>query len=124
LKVVENEIFTSYKNFIKEWKCTLCDFPFFYFIWMVQKMDSNISIFAPKTDRIKRCNYKTNGGLMLINDLAKDWNGLLIKNRLANYTIHNYNDVSISFGDILKQVDNVDMKIVDQYLLKKIQKFH
>jgi hypothetical protein len=38
---------------------------------MVQKMDSNISIFAPKTDRIKRCNYKTNGGLMLINDLAK-----------------------------------------------------
>jgi hypothetical protein len=61
---------------------------------------------------------------MLINDLAKDWNGLLIKNRLANYTIHNYNDVSISFGDILKQVDNVDMKIVDQYLLKKIQNFH
>jgi hypothetical protein len=43
----------------------------------------------------------------------------LDKNRLANYTIHNYNDVSISFGDILKQVDNVDMKIVDQYLLKK-----
>jgi hypothetical protein len=74
LKVVENEIL-SYKNLYKkkEWKCTLCDFPFFYFIWkwMVQKMDSNISIFAPKTDRIKRCNYKTNGGLMLINDLAK-----------------------------------------------------
>jgi hypothetical protein len=42
-------------------------------------MDSNISIFAPKTDRIKRCNYKTNGGLMLINDLAKDWNGPLDK---------------------------------------------
>jgi hypothetical protein len=32
-------------------------------------------------------------------------------------------DVSISFGDILKQVDNVDMKIVDQYLLKKNTKF-
>jgi hypothetical protein len=47
----------------------------------------------------------------------------LDKNRLANYTIYNYNDVSISFGDILKQVDNVDMKIVDQYLLKKNTKF-
>jgi hypothetical protein len=72
LKVVENEILhpiTTYNK--KEQKCT--DFPFFYFIWkwMVKKMDSNISIFAPKTDRIKRCNYKTNGGLMLINDLAK-----------------------------------------------------
>jgi hypothetical protein len=90
---------------------------------MVQKMDSNISIFAPKTDRIKRCNYKTNGGLMLINDLAKTEMDSLDKNRLTNYTIHNYNDVSISFGDILKQVDNVDMKIVDQYLLKKNTKF-
>jgi phage antirepressor YoqD-like protein len=89
---------------------------------MVQKMDSNISIFAPKTDRIK-CNYKTNG-LMLINDLAKTEMDSLdkIDSQIIQYIY--YNDVSISFGDILKQVDNVDMKIVDQYLLKKIQNFH
>jgi hypothetical protein len=34
------------------------------------------------------------------NDLAKTENDFLIKKDSANYTIHNYNDVSISFGDI------------------------
>jgi dephospho-CoA kinase len=122
LKIVEGEMFTSYNRFIKKNENAL------YIIFhssilfeseWYKKMDLNISVFAPKTDRIKRCDYKTNGGLMLINDLTKTEMDPLDKNRLADYTIHNYNDVSISFGDMLKQVDNIDIKIVDQYLLKK-----
>jgi dephospho-CoA kinase len=122
LKVVEYDLFKAYNKFIeKNDKAIYTIFHssiLFESNWY-KKMDLNITVFSPKTDRIKRCKYKTNNGLMLINDLAKTEMDSLDKNVLADYTIHNYNDVSISFGDILKQVDTIDMKIVDQYLINE-----
>lgn len=125
LKVVEYDLFKAYNKFIeKNDKAIYTIFHssiLFESNWY-KKMDLNITVFSPKTDRIKRCKYKTNNGLMLINDLAKTEMDSLDKNVLADYTIHNYNDVSISFGDILKQVDTIDMKIVDKYLINENSK--
>jgi dephospho-CoA kinase len=125
LKVVEYDLFKAYNKFIeKNDKAIYTIFHssiLFESNWY-KKMDLNITVFSPKTDRIKRCKYKTNNGLMLINDLAKTEMDSLDKNVLADYTIHNYNDVSISFGDILKQVDTIDMKIIDKYLINENSK--
>lgn len=122
LKVVEYDLFKTYDTFMKKNDkaiYTIFHSSILFESEWYKKMDKNITVFSPKTDRIKRCKYKTNNGLMLINDLAKTEMDSLDKNILADYTIHNYNDVSISFGDILKQVDAIDMKIVEDYLYSK-----
>lgn len=121
LEVVEYDIFKAYKVFIKKHDKALYTIfhssVLFESDWY-KKMDKNVCVFSPKTDRIKRCKYKTNNGLMLINDLAKTEMDSLDKNELSDYVVHNYNDVSV-FGDILKQVDIIDMKIVEGYLYSK-----
>lgn len=122
LKVVEYDLFKTYDTFMKKNDkaiYTIFHSSILFESEWYKKMDKNITVFSTKTDRIKRCKYKTNNGLMLINDLAKTEMDSLDKNILADYTIHNYNDVSISFGDILKQVDTIDMKIVEGYLYDK-----
>jgi dephospho-CoA kinase len=88
-----------------------------------KNMDKSISVFAPVTDRIKRCKYETNMGLLTINDFTKTEMDPLEKNRLSDYTIHNYNNGELSvFGDILQQVSQVDQKIIDEFLFNEVTK--
>jgi hypothetical protein len=46
----------------------------------------------------------------------------LEKNRLSDYTIHNYNDETSAFGDTLNQVSKVDQKIIDTFLFNEATK--
>ena len=82
-------------------------------------MDKSISVFSPNTDRIRRCKNLTNMGLITINDLTKTEMDPLEKNRLSDYTIHNYNDETSAFGDTLNQVSKVDQKIIDTFLFNE-----
>ena len=43
----------------------------------------------------------------------------LFKNKLADYTIHNYTSCAIAFGDTCDQVNRIDQKIIDKYLIKE-----
>lgn len=85
------------------------------------KMDLTVSVFAPRTDRVRRCKSMTNQGLLIINDLIKTEMEDLAKNEIADYTIHNYDDGNpkVITGDILKQVSEIDQKIIDEYLYKE-----
>lgn len=86
-----------------------------------KRMDLTISVFSPNTDRIKRCKSATNLGLIIINDLIKTEMDPLVKNELADYTIHNYDsgNSNLITGDILKQVSDIDQSIIDEYLYKE-----
>lgn len=85
-----------------------------------KRMDLTISVFSPNTDRIKRCKSATNQGLIIINDLIKTEMDPLIKNELADYIIHNYdNGSNLITGDIPKQVRDIDQSIIDEYLYKE-----
>ena len=82
------------------------------------EMDSNIAIFSPNNDRIKRCKYMTNQGLLVINDLLQQEMDPIEKNQMSDYIIHSYNEETL-LGDILTQVSNVDQDIIDKYLLRE-----
>ncbi len=43
----------------------------------------------------------------------------LVKNNLSDYMIHNYANSSIAFGDSCDQVNRIDQKIIDKYLIKE-----
>ena len=125
LDMVEPDIFRAYGIFNKKHeKCTYTIFHssiLFERDWD-KKMDLSVSVFAPHTDRIKRCKYVTDLGLLTVNDLVKTEMDPLEKNRLSDYTIHNYNDEITVFGDTLSQVNKIDQKIIDKFLFNEATK--
>ena len=44
----------------------------------------------------------------------------LDKNNMSDFVIHNYNNDSPFYGDILTQINKIDQKIIDNYLLSNI----
>jgi dephospho-CoA kinase len=124
LNFVEVDLFNAYQRFEEKYSTSI--YTVFNSSILFEKewdnrMDLTVSVFAPKTDRIKRCKAKTNQGLLLINDLIKTEMDELSKNEIADYTIHNYDEgnPNIINGDILKQVSEIDQKIIDEYLYKE-----
>lgn len=83
-----------------------------------KKMDFNINVFSPPTERMERCKYLNPD--ILISDIYHNMSiemGDLDKNQKADYVIHNYEDVDVKvFGDLLTQVNKIDQKIIDKYL--------
>jgi dephospho-CoA kinase len=124
LKMVEPDIFRAYDRFNKKQTSiyTIFHSSILFETGWDKNMDKSISIFASHTDRISRCKNLTNMGLLTINDLTKTEMDPLEKNRLSDYTIHNYNDETSAFGDTLNQVSNVDQKIIDTYLFNESTK--
>lgn len=126
LDIVQPDIFRAYEIFNKKNSnsvYTIFNSSILFERNWDKNMDKSISVFAPVTDRIKRCKYETNMGLLTINDFTKIEMDPLEKNRLSDYTIHNYNnDELTAFGDILQQVSQVDQKIIDQFLFNEATK--
>lgn len=125
LDMVEPDIFRAYSIFNK--KNEKCAYTIFHSSILFErdwdkKMDLSVSVFAPHTDRIKRCKYVTDLGLLTVNELVKTEMDALEKNRLSDYTIHNYNDESTAFGDTLTQVNEIDQKIIDKFLFNEVTK--
>jgi dephospho-CoA kinase len=82
-------------------------------------MDYNINVFAPKDVRSLRCEQTTKQSSYNISELMKGEMNDLVKNKLADYTIHNYPSCVIAFGDTCDQVNRIDQKIIDKYLTKE-----
>lgn len=124
LKMVEPDILKAYDRFNKKQTSiyTIFHSSILFERGWDKNMDKSISVFSPNTDRIKRCKNLTNMGLLNINDLTKTEMDPLEKNRLSDYTIHNYNDETSAFGDTLNQVSKVDQKIIDTFLFNEATK--
>jgi dephospho-CoA kinase len=124
LKMVEPDILNAYERFNKNQKSiyTIFHSSILFERGWDKKMDKSISVFSPNTDRIRRCKKLTNMGLLTINDLTKTEMDPLEKNRLSDFTIHNYNDETSVFGDTLNQVSKVDQKIIDTFLFNEATK--
>lgn len=124
LEVVEPEIYRAWIRFTeKNEKAIYCIFHssiLFEKEWN-KSMNYNISVFAPYSDRVDRCKFLTNKSVSSIYSLLKLEMDELEKNKLSDYVIHNYN-IDSPFGDALKQVNEIDKKLVDQYLKSKMTK--
>lgn len=82
-------------------------------------MDYTINVFVPKNVRSLRCEKITKQSTYKISELLKGEMNDLVKNNLSDYTIHNYANSSITFGDSCDQVNRIDQKIIDKYLIKE-----
>ena len=124
LKLVEPDILRAYDKFNKKQTSiyTIFHSSILFERGWDKNMDRSISVFSSNTDRISRCKEITKMGLLKINDLSKTEMDPLEKNRLSDYTIHNYNDESSAFGDTFNQVCKVDQKIIDNYLFNEATK--
>lgn len=124
LKLVEPDILRAYDRFNKKQNSiyTIFHSSILFERGWDKNMDRSISVFSSHTDRISRCKQLTKMGLLVINDLSKTEMDQLEKNRLSDYTIHNYNDETSAFGDTFNQVCKVDQKIIDTYLFNEATK--
>ena len=82
-------------------------------------MDFTINVFAPKDVRSLRCEKITKQSAYNISELMKGEMNDLVKNKLSDYVIHNYSSATIAFGDSCDQVNKIDQKIIDKYLIKE-----
>lgn len=82
-------------------------------------MDFNINVFAPKDIRSARCAKVTGQSAYAISELFKGEMDDLVKNKMSDYMIHNYPSATIAFGDTCDQVNRIDQKIIDKYLIKE-----
>lgn len=121
MDVIEIDVLTAHERFLK--KNENSAYTIFHSSILFERkwnleMDFNIAIFSPNNDRIKRCKYMTNQGLLVINDLLQQEMDPIEKNQMSDYIIHSYNEETL-LGDILTQVSNVDQDIIDKYLLRE-----
>lgn len=121
MDVIEIDVLTAHERFLK--KNENSAYTIFHSSILFERkwnleMDSNIAVFSPNNDRIKRCKYMTNQGLLVINDLLQQEMDPIEKNQMSDYIIHSYNEETL-LGDILTQVSNVDQDIIDKYLLRE-----
>jgi len=77
-----------------------------------KKFDRVITVYSPKNERIERYRNSTGEKLEVIHSLFSKEINELHKNQSSDHIIHNYMDAP----DILKQIENIDTKIVDFYI--------
>ncbi len=124
LDIVEDDLFNAYNKFQKRYDTsiyTIFNSSILFEREWDSKMDLSISVFSSKTDRIKRCKTSTGSGLLLINELIGTEMDPTDKNEMADYVIHNYDDggINVITGNVLKQVSEIDQKIIDEYIYKE-----
>lgn len=94
-------------------------------------MDYNITVYSPSEERISRCLniYKNDYGQKIKEDgrMETYWIKQLIatemrdivKNSLSNFTVSNYKAAYPIYGDLCDQINQIDQKIIDNYLLEE-----
>lgn len=119
IEVVEPELYRTWEKFLKNnSKAIYCIFHssiLFEKEWD-KAMDQNITVFAPFADRVERCKFLTKKSVSSIYSVVSTEMDELEKNKLATHVIHNYNNESPFYGDALKQVNEIDKKIIDEFL--------
>ena len=133
LDVVEEDIFNAFYKFCNKYEQKNAIYVIFYSSILFErewdkKLDLSINIFSPEGDRLKRARYQTNEGLLNIRDRMKTEMDPLDKNKLADYIINNHNNGEVigligsqpaKIPNLVKQVNQIDQKIIDEYLYKE-----
>jgi len=117
LDLIEFELFEGYEKFRnkhKDKQYTIFHSSIIYEKNWSKKFDRVICVFTPKRDRINRYKSLTDDNLQTIHAIFSREMNEIQKNQSSDFIIHNYEDAP----DILKQVSNIDDKIVDYYLEK------
>jgi dephospho-CoA kinase len=120
IDLIEFEVFESYDRFCKKHKdnqYTIFHSSIIHEKNWSKKFDRVICVFTPKDVRIERYKRETGDRLETIWSIFNKEMNETHKNQMSDFIIHNYEDAP----DILKQVKNVDDKIVDVYLEKYYQ---
>jgi dephospho-CoA kinase len=120
---VENDLFKAYDTFNKRNKnsiYTIFKSSILFERGWDKKMTYNINVFSTTNDRLERCKSLTNKTISSIYRLAQNEMKDLDKNSLSKFVIHNYNEVNLTIGDTLTQVNRIDQKIIDSYLKREI----
>jgi dephospho-CoA kinase len=114
LSILENELFEFYKIFEKRNKksvYTIFKSSVLYEMRWHRKLNKNITVYSPFIERIERAKKEMSISLCEINSILNKEMNELEKNRLSDFTIHNYNELNIK-----KQVHDIDQKIINYYL--------
>ena len=117
LKLIEKDIFKAYQKFEDKNKnsiYTIFNSSILYEAGWQNKMDTNITVYAPFTDRVERGKSVLRGQYhdrTTINTLLSSEMDELTKNGKADHVIHNYNEFNTQ-----KQVMDIDQIIIDNYI--------
>jgi len=114
LSFLESELFYSYYTFERKNKnsvYTIFKSSVLYEMRWHRKMTKNITVYSPFIERVERAKKEMSTNLSEINFILNKEMDELEKNRLSDFTIHNYNEFNIK-----KQTHDIDQKIIDYYL--------
>ena len=115
IELVEFEIFESYSRFRKKYKdkqYTIFHSSLIFEKNWSKKFDRVITVFTPKQERIERYKALTGDSLQEIHAIFGREANEIQKNQSSDFIIHNYQEAA----DVLKQVQNIDNRIVDYYI--------
>jgi dephospho-CoA kinase len=117
LDFVEPVILENYSKFEKKHSnsiYTIFHYSLLFERGLHHKMNKNISVFAPDLIRTNRAIQLTNETYLNLTTLLRKEMNTLEKNKMSDYTIHNY-----EYGDVYDSVSEIDKQIVDDYLKNK-----
>jgi dephospho-CoA kinase len=119
IDIIEPDLFNSYKRFNERNKESI--YSIFHSSILFErgwnkKMHYNINIFSSTNDRLERCKYLTKKTVSSIYNLAQGEMKDIDKSKHSDFVVHNYNDVNLTIGDCLTQVNKIDQQIIDEYL--------
>jgi dephospho-CoA kinase len=119
IDIIEPDLFKSYKRFNERNKESI--YSIFHSSILFErgwnkKMHYNINIFSSTNDRLERCKYLTNKTVSSIYNLAQGEMKDIDKSKYSDFVVHNYNDINLTIGDCLTQVNKIDQQIIDEYL--------
>jgi dephospho-CoA kinase len=119
IDIIEPDLFNAYKRFNERNKESI--YSIFHSSILFErgwnkKMHYNINIFSSTNDRLERCKYLTKKTVSSIYNLAQGEMKDIDKSKHSDFVVHNYNDVNLTIGDCLTQVNKIDQQIIDEYL--------
>jgi dephospho-CoA kinase len=123
IDLVEFELFEAYDRFKKKTAEKESGYQYTMFLssliyernW-VKKFDKIVCIMSPKQDRMFRYQQETFDAVSTVNAIFENEMNDYRKNQMSDFIIHNYDG---SIEDILTQIQKIDDKLVETYLLKK-----
>lgn len=118
LDIVQFEIFKTWEKFLEKNRgsvyCIFHSSVLFETGWC-EKMDKNISVYAPLLERVERCKLLTKKTTSSIHKQLSQETDDLEKNELSDFVIHNY-EVDGYYGDTFRQVNFIDQQIIDEFI--------
>jgi dephospho-CoA kinase len=123
LDIVDFELRTSYDKFIRKNKnstYTVFMSSFLFERGLDTYVDFKVNVFCPKRERINRGRIVTNNSISSLENLLRSETDDLLKNKLSDYVIHNYENSEM---DLFTQINDIDLKLIDKYISETNQNF-